>query len=626
MTFLKKIINKLDSWFSMDIDAMPPEGRIDHLPTGLWSFMWFFLRQVKGTLILITVAEMIMGLTISFMFWYVGHLVESGEYTTALLIGGAALLIAKMKGEALLDGLYQLKYTPHFGNLVRRQLFNYTSRQSLSFFQNDFAGRISNKIMQSAPAMRDAVKSTIGAVWFAMTFTASNIVLMANQNIWLALPMIAWVAAYIVTLVCIVPKVKDRATKHSEDMSQLTGQVVDSLTNALPAKYFAREAYEDERVTAMLQKHSDSFRKITGTIYGMQMILSVLNTLLILATALIGLKLLEQDQTMGLTALAMGLPMTFQAMFQSNWIMFEVSGIFENLGAVQEAIDTLAKEHGIKDKEDAPDLDVESGRAEIKYSNIGFSYGSAAAPQGGRVLEKFSLHIPAGQKVGVVGRSGAGKTTLTGLLVRAYDVQDGEILINDQNISAVTQGSLRRAITVVTQDSYLFHRSVSENIRYGKPDASIEEVIAAAKKAHAHDFIVSLQDNKGREGYDAHVGERGVKLSGGQKQRISIARAILKDAPILILDEATSALDSESEQAIQQALEGIMEKKTVIAVAHRLSTLRQMDRIIVMDAGRIIEDGTHRDLITMGGHYADLWAMQSGGFLKEEATERKAAE
>jgi ATP-binding cassette subfamily B multidrug efflux pump len=349
-------------------------------------------------------------------------------------------------------------------------------------------------------------------------------------------------------------------------------------------------------------------------------VIDFLNSLLLIFTTLAGLWLIANggaDSTIGVAALAMALPMALQATFQSGWIMFEVSGISENLGRVQDTIDTLAKPHKVVDKKDAPDLRVENNKADIAFKNVSFNYGQAVGTDG-PILENFSLDIPAGQKVGLVGRSGAGKTTVTGLLVRAHDIPRGEILVAGQNIADVTQDSLRRHITVVTQDSYLFHRSVRDNIAYGFPDATQEQIEEAARRANAHEFILKLEDNRGRKGYDAHVGERGVKLSGGQRQRVSIARAILKPAPILILDEATSALDSESEHAIQDALEDIMQDKTVIAIAHRLSTLRLMDRIIVMDAGVIIEDGSHDELIRRkNGHYAMLWSLQSGGFLAD---------
>ncbi len=615
---LKKFLKACDKRFYIEIDRLPPEG-LESLPTQLWDFIWFFLKQIKGLLILLLTMELVVASGVSLMFWYVGELVKNSEYTTAMIWGGIALLILRQGGGAFLQMIYDLVYTPYFGNLIRRQLYWYTARQSLAYFQNDFAGRIANKLIQ-APSLRDAIKSTVGSIWFAAIFTVTNLWLMSSVDIRLALPLAIWLICYALTLFYFVPKVKDRSKIHADAMSTLTGQVVDSLTNFLPTKYFAQTDHEDDRVIGLLREHSRTFRNATGTVWRMSLVIDFLNTLLLISTAIICFWMVETQGQLGVAAMAMALPMALQATFQSGWIMFEVSAVFENLGTVQDIIDTLSKPHEVKDVKNAKDLKLDKNNADIRFKDMSFHYGEDHnQDHGSGLMNDFNLYIPAGQKVGLVGKSGAGKSTITSLLVRAYDVEGGEILIDGQNIANVTQDSLRKEVTVVTQDSYLFHRSVLDNILYGDLDADMDDVILAAKRANAYDFIQELEDNKGRKAFDAHVGERGVKLSGGQKQRIGIARAILKDAPILILDEATSALDSESEQAIQNALEDIMEGKTVIAIAHRLSTLRQMDRILVMSDGKIIEDGTHNELIKLDdGHYAKLWQMQSGGFLREK--------
>lgn len=609
------IVKKL---FCIDVDKLPHDGNFV-LPSKFWPFIGFFLKQIKWLLLLIGSLAAIEAMLISFTYWFIGQIVEQQTFDLLFLLLGLSFIAGRTLAQELLRFCENTLYIPYFGNMVRRQCFYYTSRHSLSYFQNDFAGRIANKLLQCGPALRDATLSVVVALVFVGTLFWTNVALVTQVHILLALPQLVWISCYSIILWYFLPKIKTRSTITAESMSTLTGQVVDSFTNILAAKYFARVKDEDKRATGFIQKHGDNIHKALFLSTLQSIAVGVINVLLIASTMIIGYWLVTSDETIGISALAMALPMVVQTTFWSNWIMNEMARIFENLGTVQEGIDTLSKPHHVQDKDNAGILRTDKKPVSINYSDVCFDYDRDETDGINPVFENLNLHIPAGQKVGLVGRSGAGKSTITSLIVRAYDLQSGEILINDQNVADVTQDSLRENITVVTQESYLFHRSIFENIQYGKPDASMEEIVEAAKRAHAHDFILDLEDNKGRKGYEAHVGERGVKLSGGQKQRIGIARAILKDAPILILDEATSALDSESEAAIQNALEGIMENKTVIAIAHRLSTLRQMDRIIVMEAGKIIEDGTHDELITIkDGHYAKLWSMQSGGFLRDK--------
>ena len=615
-------MQRLIAWLDKTVthpDKMFPQTLSGPLPTTLWAFIWYFVKPMKGVVITMAVFNLIYAVLLSRMFWYVGILVEQQNYTAVMLWLGAALILLRLAVGTLAESLIQLIYRPLGGNSVRYQLYCYTLRQSLSFFQNDFSGRLANKIQQAGYSLRNVVMALTGSIWFAAIFTLSNLILLSLTHAMLALPLFIWLVLYVCTLYYYTPKIRHLSHTAANDFSAYIGQVVDTMTNALPVKYFTQRMQEEQNARDLIQSNCAHYRRATSEVLTLNIVIDILNTVLLATTALIGYWLVQTQGQVGLAAMAMALPMVLQATFQSGWIMNEVSGIFENLGVVQEGVDDLTKPHDVVDQPEAKDLVVGTSAPAIAYRAVTFRYDRVDPDADNAVLQEFVLDIPPGQKLGLVGRSGAGKTTLTNLLLRAYDIEGGEILVNGQDISAVTQDSLRRQITIVTQDSYLFHRSIFDNISYGKTGATSEEVIAAAKKAHAHDFIVKLEDNAGRKGYDAHVGERGVKLSGGQKQRIAIARAILKDAPILILDEATSALDSESEQAIQSALADIMRDKTVIAIAHRLSTLRQMDRIIVLEDGKIIEDGTHHALLRRkDGHYARLWHMQSGGFLHED--------
>jgi ATP-binding cassette subfamily B multidrug efflux pump len=485
-------------------------------------------------------------------------------------------------------------------------------RQSWPFFQNDFAGRIANRVMQTGNAVRESVVSSIRAVWYILIYGISALVLMAFADWRLALPTTIWVAGYLLFLAYFVPRMRDLAKKSSEVRSHVMGRIVDSYTNILTVKLFARARDEDAYVREVIDQHTGAIAAHMRLITRFMLTLTAMNALLLVSTAAIGI-VLWSEGVVGAGIVATALPLAWQISNVSGWVSWEVTGIFENIGIVQEGMETIAVPHMLVDKPDARQLEV--SRGEIRIDHLTFTYGRA---DGRRVLDDLNLTVRPGERVGLVGRSGAGKSTLVNLLLRFHEVEQGSIRIDGQDIGHATQESLRAAIGMVTQDTSLLHRSIAANIAYGRPGAGQAEIEAAARQAQAHDFIVDLVDWKERTGYDAHVGERGVKLSGGQRQRIALARVILKDAPILILDEATSALDSEVELAIQDQLASLMQGKTVIAIAHRLSTIARMDRLVVLEQGRIVEQGTHDELLRLGGHYALLWKHQSGGFLADQ--------
>jgi ATP-binding cassette subfamily B multidrug efflux pump len=566
------------------------------------------------------------------LFAFIGQLVDMMKATSdpkAFISSNAGVLawmafvalIARPVVSTVHDLIKNQAVATTFTNRVRWQTHSYVLRQSLGFFQNDFAGRIANKIVQTAPALRESVVQLIDALWYAMVQFMGAITIFAASDWRLTIPLIIWLVAYIVALAYFVPRIKKRATDTSEARSMLVGRIVDSYTNILPVKLFAHAEREDEYARAafreMMEKWQASLRLITG----MEFALYTLNGILIVATGWLTITLWASGHvTTGANATIIGL--VIRIVMMSGWVMWTISGIFENIGVVHEGMETISRPHTVLDAPDARSLMVTKG--EIRFDGIQFHYGagvSGAADQPVRVIDHLSLNIKPGEKVGLIGRSGAGKSTLVSLLLRFYDLEGGRILIDGQDIANVSQDSLRAQIGVVTQDTSLLHRSVRDNILYGRPDATHEELLAAASRAQAASFIGGLEDMRGRKGYDAHVGERGVKLSGGQRQRIAIARVLLKNAPILVLDEATSALDSEVEAAIQESLNTLMEGTTVIAIAHRLSTIAAMDRLVVMDDGRIVEEGTHGELLRRGGIYAQLWARQSGGFLAREAAE-----
>ncbi|SPU64782.1 ABC transporter [Brucella melitensis] len=490
---------------------------------------------------------------------------------------------------------------------VRWLMHRYLIRQSMTFFQDEFAGRISTKLMQTALAVRETVMKLLDVLNYVIVYFAGALFIAAAADMRLMIPFAVWLVAYIVLLRIFIPRLRVVSEEQADARSTMTGRIVDSYTNIATVKLFSHSSREETYVRESLDIFMDTVHRQMRLVTLFHFTLYLSNCLLLFAVGAIGIGLwINEAVSIGAVAVGIGLVLRLNGM--SQWIMWEMSALFENIGTVEDGITTLARPHEVVDVPNAPALKV--ARGDLDFDEIGFHYG-----RGKGVIKNLSLTIPAGQKVGLVGRSGAGKSTLVNLLLRFYDLEKGRILIDGQDISQVTQDSLRANIGMVTQDTSLLHRSVRENIMYGRPDASEEMLQQAIRLAQADQFIPQLVDPKGRRGLDAHVGERGVKLSGGQRQRIAIARVMLKDAPILILDEATSALDSEVEAAIQDSLNTLMEGKTVIAIAHRLSTIAALDCLVVMDKGRIVEDGTHEELVALGGIYASLWARQSGGFL-----------
>jgi ATP-binding cassette, subfamily B, multidrug efflux pump len=586
-------------------------------PASLLAFLWHFARQAKGLFIALFVVEFFVALTDSAVPWFMGRIVTLVTSipperflaeTWPWLVGMALVVLIARPGVVMFRYLItnQAIAAP-FTGLIRWQSHFHVVRQSWAFFQNDFAGRISNRVMQTGPAVRQTLVASVTALWYVLVYGITAIVMTAAADLWLTLPIVGWFAGYVALLWYFVPRLRDRSKISSEARSALVGRIVDSYTNILTVKLFARPRDEDNYVRDAVERHTDVFLRAQRLLTMFGTLLNVLNALLIAGAGAIAL-ILWQKGAVDVGVIAMVLPLTLQLTNTSRQIAVQITDLFEEIGIVQEGMITIAKPLQLVDPAGAKALEVREGR--ISFEDVRFGYGRETG-----VLEGFSLTVRPGEKIGLVGRSGAGKSTVVNLLLRFFDLEGGRILIDGQDISQTTQESLRAQISVVTQDTSLLHRSIRENIRYGRPEASEDEVIRAARLAHAEEFIAELEDWRGRRGYDAQVGERGVKLSGGQRQRIAIARVILKDAPILVLDEATSALDSEIEAAIQQSLGTLMAGKTVIAIAHRLSTIARMDRLVVLDRGRIAEQGTHEALLRANGHYAALWRRQSGGFI-----------
>ncbi len=617
-------MNRIFHWFETRIDAFTSEEP-PRPPETLWAFYWHFVKPVWPWFAVLMAVGLVGSLIELALYAFVGRVVDmmkdAGSPETfvsdnagMLLFWGFIALVLRPVISVAHDLLKQQTIAGTFTTRIRWQTHRYVLRQSLGFFQNDFAGRIGSKVMQTGTALRESVVQVTEALWFAAVQWIGALLLFADADWRLTLPLIGWLLLYGYVLWHFVPRIKEFSYQSSEARSVLNGRIIDSYTNIQTVKLFAHASREDAAARAVMDDHLVKYQRSQRNLTQMELALYTINGLLLVVGTGLAIHLWSVGSvTIGAVALTTTIVIRLMAM--SGWILWTVAGIFENIGTVQEGMETIARPNAVLDAPEAKPLAVTHG--EIRFEGVGFHYGKAA----GGIIENLSLDIKPGEKVGVVGRSGAGKSTLVSLLLRFYDLEKGRILIDGQDISKVTQESLRAEIGMVTQDTSLLHRSIRDNILYGKPDAPETTMLAMAKRAQADEFIADLEDLRGRKGYDAHVGERGVKLSGGQRQRIAIARVLLKDAPILLLDEATSALDSEVEAAIQEQLVNLMQGKTVIAIAHRLSTIAAMDRLVIMDKGAIVEQGSHAELLALGGVYADLWQRQSGGFLVAEAAE-----
>ncbi|KAB0679791.1 ABC transporter ATP-binding protein [Aureimonas leprariae] len=586
-------------------------------PRGLGRFFWHHLRQVWPSFGALVVFAFLVAIVEVSIFRYIGEVVDILNTTTPARLwaehGGTFLWMAFVIGIArpLVNAAHDLvknqTIAPGVTNMIRWQNHRHVLRQSISFFNNDFAGRVAAKVIQTGPALRDSAVKVVDALWFVAVYVVSALLLFVESDWRLTLPLLVWLVVYTLVMRHYVPRIARAAQIMSEARSTLTGRVTDSYTNMQTVKLFAHAEREDDYAHHALTDHTAKFYTQQRFITGMTLMVSSANSALILATGALAVWLWTLGSvTVGAIALTSGLVVRIINM--SGWIMQELTAIFDNVGTVQDGITTISVGHTIKDREAAPALAVSGG--EIRFEDVSFHYGKR-----GGALDHLNLTIRPGEKIGLVGPSGAGKSTLVNTFLRLYDLEGGRITIDGQDIAGVTQDSLRAAVGVVTQDTSLLHRSIRDNLKYGRPGATDEEMYDAVRRARAEGFVDTLVDYRGRRGYDAHAGERGVKLSGGQRQRIAIARVLLKDAPILILDEATSALDSEAEAAIQESLTELMAGKTVIAIAHRLSTIARLDRLVVMDRGRLVETGTHAELVNKRGLYARLWARQTGGFM-----------
>ncbi|HAG41432.1 MULTISPECIES: ABC transporter ATP-binding protein [unclassified Pseudoalteromonas] len=600
-----------------------PEQKPTQPPSTLFAFCRHYTKGMELSLVLMSVSAALLAILEVSLFSYMGQLVDwLGTYTPQTLFEEQKAELIKMAVVLLVilpivvffhSAILHQALLGNYPMSIRWSAHRYLLRQSVSFYQNEFAGRIATKVMQTSLAVREAVMKLLDVLMYIVVYFGAMVFLVAEADWRLMLPLLVWVIIYAAIQMYFVPKLKKIASSQADARSEMTGRIVDSYTNISTIKLFSytqrEEQYAKQSMDVFLQPVYKQMRLVTSLNFA----INSLNYLLVFSVAALSLYLWSLSAiSAGAIAVAVSLSLRLNGMAQ--WIMWEISSLFENIGTATDGMKTLSTPIKVDDKPDAKPLAVSKG--DIAFSNVHFNYGKAANETNrGPVMNGLNLHIKPGEKIGLVGRSGAGKSTLVNLLLRFYDTDSGTIKIDGQNITDVSQESLRRYIAMVTQDTSLLHRSVKDNILYGRPDASEAEMLSAAKQAKALEFISDLEDSKGNKGFDAQVGERGVTLSGGQRQRIAIARVLLKNAPILILDEATSALDSEVEAAIQASLDDLMTGKTVIAIAHRLSTIAQMDRLIVLDGGRVVEQGSHEALIAQNGIYAGLWAHQTGGFI-----------
>ena len=586
-------------------------------PDRVLPFYTYYLKQVWPSFAALLIIGLIGALIEVALFSYLSRIIDLAQGTPNVnFFQDHGLELAWMAVVALVlrpifvglhDLLVHQTLSPSLTSLIRWQNHSYVLKQSLNFFQNDFAGRIAQRIMQTGNSLRDSAVQAVDALWHVLIYAISSLVLFAEADWRLMIPLLTWIAAFIGALYYFVPRVKERSVVSSDARSKLMGRIVDGYTNITTLKLFAHTNFEQQYAREAIKEQTEKAQLAGRVVTSMDVAITSMNGLLIVSTTGLALWLWTQSMiSVGAIALATGLVIRIVNM--SGWIMWVVTGIFENIGMVQDGLQTISQPVSITDREQAKPLNV--ARGEVRFEHVDFHYGKKSG-----IIGDLNLTIKPGEKIGLIGPSGAGKSTLVNLLLRLYDVQGGRILIDGQNIAEVSQESLRERIGMITQDTSLLHRSIRDNLLYGKPDATDAELWEAVHKARADEFIPLLSDSEGRTGFDAHVGERGVKLSGGQRQRIAIARVLLKDAPILIMDEATSALDSEVEAAIQESLETLMQGKTVIAIAHRLSTIARMDRLVVLENGKIAETGSHAELLARGGLYARLWQHQTGGFV-----------